>query len=106
MLAFVLSQAIDVPNVATDWENALPSCHWVGSNDWMHSFEFTTDILWCAARIFVQLETGTVSNFTECGLSESCCERFQKSLIRFADAIVDFIAGGPESICYWLVIIW
>jgi len=76
MLALVLRQAIDVFNMATNWENAFPSCHWVGSNDWMHGFEFAADILWRATLLFVQLEAGTISNFTECRLGERCRESF------------------------------
>lgn len=98
LLALFISQAVDVPNVATDGEDALPSSDGVGSNNGVDSLELSADVFRSTTRLVVQLEACSLSDVTEAGLLKGSSQGLEEFLVRLANAVVDFIARGPESI--------
>ena len=72
--ALLLSQAIDVSHVATDWEDALPPCYRVGANYWMNRFEIASSFFRRSSRLVVQLEAASLGYVVECWLSKGCAE--------------------------------
>lgn len=100
LLALFVSKAVDVLNVATDREDALPSSDGVGSNNGVNGLELSAYVLRCTTRLVIQLEAGSLSNLTESRLLKSSSQRLEEFLVRLADAVIDFITRGPECICH------
>lgn len=99
LLALFISETVDVLNVATDREDALPSSHGVCSHNGVNCLELSAHVLRGSTRLVIQLETGSLSNVTEAGLLKGSSQRLEEFLVGLADAVIDFIAGGPEGVC-------
>lgn len=99
LFALFISETVDVLNVATDREDALPSSHGVGSNNGVDCLELSAHVLRGSTRLVIQLEAGSLSNVTEAGLLKGSSQRLKEFLVRLADAVVDFITRGPEGVC-------
>lgn len=98
VLALLLRHTIDVLHVSANREDALPSGHRVRPDNRVNGLEFFTDVLGCAARLVVQFEAAVVRDRLEERLLECHGEGFQEFLVGFADAVVDFVAAGPEGV--------
>jgi hypothetical protein len=96
--ALFLRQAVDVLDVSADREDALPAGDRVGANDGMDSLELGADVLCCAARLVVQLEPSCLGHFLETWLLKRGRQGLEELLIGLADAVVDFVAGGPKGV--------
>ena len=70
-LAFLLSESIDVSNMAPDWEYAFPSGDWIGANHGMNGFQFGSNIFRCSSGFVVQLEAVLLRYLIKGGLCES-----------------------------------
>lgn len=86
-------------NVATNWEDALPSGDRVGSNNRVNSLELRAHILRSTTRLVIQLEARSLGNVTEAGLLKGSSQGLEEFLVRLADTVIDFVARGPEGIC-------
>lgn len=94
-LAFLLSEAVDVPDVPANWENALPSGYRVSADDGMNRFQFIADIFRRSPFFVVYLKTTFLSNVFEARLSESSRQCLEKPLVRLADSVIYLITGRP-----------
>lgn len=85
-------------------EDGFPACNRVGADDGVDGFEHIADVFGGSSRSGEELEVVGVGGGFEARLSVGCCERFEKLLIGFRDAVVDLVAGCPECVCCALVI--
>lgn len=93
--AFFFRHTIDVLDVSAYWEYTFPSSDRVRADNWVNSLELASDILWGTAGFVIKLEASSFRRFDKARLSEGRCQCFQELLIWLADAIVDFVSGGP-----------
>lgn len=65
---------------------------------WVHGNELIADVLGCPARLGEELEAVLCSGFGELGLCVRCRQTFEELLHRTRNAVVDFVARGPECV--------
>src|SRR4051812_20822128 len=97
--ALLVGHAVDVFDVATDGEDALPPSDRVGADDRVYGLELGSDVLDGAAWLVVQLEAGLLGNLAETGLLKGDGEGLEKALVRLADAVIDLVTRCPEGVC-------
>jgi len=96
--ALLLGHAVDVLDVATNGEDALPASDRVCTDDGMNRLELRADILGCTTGLVVQLEASLLGNPPETRLLKSHGKTLEELLVRLADTIVDLVARRPEGI--------
>lgn len=99
MVTFFLRYAVDVPHVASHWENALPASHRIRANDGMDCLELGSDVFWGAAGLIIEFEPSFLGDFLEERLGECAGQSLEELLIWLADAIIDLIARCPQGVC-------
>lgn len=87
----VLSHSFDALDVVSDGEYALPSSHWVGSNNGMSCEKFFADVERRAARFGVELEFLVFGGLGEERLGVGGCESVQEFFVDRREAVVDFV---------------
>lgn len=97
--ALVLGHVVDLLDVDANGEDALPAGDGVGAHDRVDCLELGSDVLGRAPRLVVDFEPGDLGDLVEAWLFEGGGEALEESLIRLADAVVDFVARRPESVC-------
>lgn len=80
MATLPCGQAVDVVDVGTNSENALPSSHGIGAHDRVDGGEFTSDVLRRSSGPFVDVEAVRFGSLVEFGLSVGCCQAFEEAL--------------------------
>lgn len=98
LLALFIGETVDVLNMTANREDALPSGHGVGSDNGVNCLELSAHVLRGSTRLVIQLEAGALSNVTKAGLLKGSSQRLKEFLVRLADAVIDFIARGPEGV--------
>lgn len=98
VLALLGRDAVDVLNVPTNGEDALPAGDGVRPDDGVDGLEDAADVARVAARLVVQLEAVARGGLAEAGLLERDAEALEELLVRGAEAVVDLVAGRPEGI--------
>lgn len=99
MLALILGHTVDVLDMATNREDALPTGDRVGADNGVDSLELAADVFGGTAGLIVQLEARRLGNFLEVRLLKGDRQALEELLIRLANTVVDLVAGGPEGIC-------
>lgn len=74
MITLLLSDAVDIPHMTSDWENTLPASDGIGADDGMDCLEVESDILGCTTGLAVELKAAFLGDLLEVGLSESPSE--------------------------------
>ena len=74
-LALVLREPVDVPNVPTHGEDALPPCDGVRPDDGMLRLELRAHVLRGTPRFVVELEAVGLGDPVESRLLEGCRQR-------------------------------
>lgn len=70
IVALLLGHIVDVTNVSSNGENALPAGDGVGSDNGVNGFQFTSYVLWGSSLRVVELETITLRCLAEVWLLE------------------------------------
>lgn len=89
---------VDLRNVVTYREEALPSRHRVGSHHWMGRCQGCADIVGRATRRRVQFEALFACNRRKTGLRECCREGFEEFAVGWGDLVVDLAGGRPDCV--------
>jgi len=90
--AFFVSQAVDVLDVPSDGEDALPARNRIGAHDGVDGLEVGSDVLGGATGLVVEPEAGSLGDLAEARLLKGGRETLEELLVRLADAVVDFVA--------------
>lgn len=88
----LLGQTVDVPDVPTDGEDALPTRHRVRPHDRVNGLELGADILWRASWLVVELEARCLGDLLKARLLKRGRQGLEELLVWFADTVVDLIA--------------
>lgn len=99
VVALLFRQAVDALRVVAHGEDALPARHRVGAHHRVHGRQLVADVLGRAPGCRVQLELVLLGALVEGWLREGGGQPFEEFLVGLGDAVVDFVAGGPEGIC-------
>lgn len=98
IIAFLLRHTIDMADVRAHGKHALPARDGIRAHHGMHGAELGADVLRRPARLVVQRKAGALGNLGKVGLGEGGGERFEKLLVRRAEAVVDVVARSPECV--------
>lgn len=98
-ITLLLGEVVDMADVLSYSEQRLPTRHGVRANNRVDGTEDTPDILGRSARSFVDFETVASGGLVEMRLLKRAGEGFQELLDGSGDSVVEFVAGGPESVC-------
>lgn len=98
VVTLFFGQSINLADVVTDGEDTLPAGHGVGADDRVDGRQVVADVVGAASRFGVQLKLVVLGALVEGGLRICCVKGLEELLIWPGDAVVDFIAGGPEGI--------
>jgi hypothetical protein len=72
----------------------------------VHGGEVGADVFGGAARLGVQLEVVFFGRTVEFGLGVGGGEGFEEFLVGRGQAVVEFVAGGPEGVCDAISKVW
>lgn len=92
-------ELVDLLHVVADGEDGLPACDRVGVDHGVDGFEDFADVFGGAARLAVDFETVFFGGFVEGGLGVGGCEGFEELLVGLREAVVELVAGCPQSVC-------
>ena len=95
----LVSDTIDMLDMAADRENALPPGDRISTHNGMHCLELGPHVFRCTARFVVEGEARLLGNLLETRLLECHGETLEEFLVRFADTVIELITRGPECIC-------
>lgn len=71
MITLLLSDAVDIPHMTSNWEDTLPPSYGIGADDGMDCLEVESDILGCTTGLAVELKAALLGDLLEVRLSES-----------------------------------
>lgn len=97
--ALFAREAVDVLDMTTDGEDALPACNWVCADHRVNCLELGTHVFGSTSLFVVELEPCALSHLAEARLLECGSQALEKLLIGLADTVVNLIARSPESVC-------
>jgi hypothetical protein len=97
--ALLRSEPIDLLDVMSDSENALPTGDGVGPDNGMDCAQLSADILWGTSRSRMDFKVIGTCDLIKLWLGIGSCQRLEEFLVWLGDAIVDFVARRPKRVC-------
>lgn len=97
-LTLLLSHVVNLGNVMAECEDGLPARDGVGADDGVDGFEELADILGSTALSSEELEAVLLGGLVEARLGVGGGQGVEEFLVWFRDAVVQFVAGGPEGV--------
>lgn len=94
----VVGEALDALDVVADGEDALPARHGVRADDGVVRLEGFPYVLGGPAHAGEDLEAVVRGRLVEDGLRAVRGQALEELLHRGREAVVDFVAGGPEGV--------
>lgn len=98
VVALRLRQPVDVAREAAHGEDALPAGHGVRPHDGVHGLQVGARVLGAPARGRVQGQAVPAGDVPEVVPLEGGREALEELLVGRRDAVVDFVAGGPQRV--------
>ena len=96
--AFFRRHPVDVVDVLSHRVQTLPARHRVGADHRVHGAEHAAYVLGGAARLVVDFDACPCSGVVEVGSREGTGQAVEHLLEGWGDAVVEFVAGGPEGV--------
>ena len=85
-------------DMAANREDTLPTRDRVGAHDGVDGLQLATNVFRSAPRLVVELKPCVFCHLPEIWLLKRGGKTFEELLVRFTDAVVDFIARSPQRI--------
>ena len=102
LLALFRRHIVDFFNVCADGKDAFPAGNRMCADHGVHSCQAIADVFGRAARAHEDGGAASSGGNIELGLGIGCGKGLQESLVWLGEAVINFVAGGPESI-FWML---